>query len=57
MSEDGSNGGRSGRWQRRERRQRTERERLKKHRASLRRVYLDAIRKRAKAGKGDSPKT
>jgi hypothetical protein len=40
-------GGRSGRWLRREVRRRQERERLRKHGASLRRVYLDAVRKRA----------
>jgi len=40
-------GGRSGRWLRRETRRRQERDRLKKHGASLRRVYLDAVRKRA----------
>ena len=41
----------SGRWQRRERRRRSERERLQKHGASLRRVYIDAVRKRIKARK------
>jgi hypothetical protein len=40
---------RSGRWLRREARRKAERERLKKHGASLRRVYLDAVRKRAAA--------
>jgi hypothetical protein len=44
-------GGRSGRWQRRERRQQSERNRLKKHGASLRRVYMDAVLKRMKARK------
>jgi len=49
MKEQGDEGGRSGRWVRREGRKRRERERVKKHGASLRRVYLDAVRKRAKA--------
>jgi hypothetical protein len=35
------------RWVRRETRRKAERERLRKHGASLRRVYLDAVRKRA----------
>ncbi len=39
--------GRSGRWVRRESRRQHQRDRLKKHGASLRRVYLDAVRKRA----------
>jgi hypothetical protein len=39
------------RWQRREERRRRERERLRKHGASLRRVYLDAIKKRIRAKK------
>jgi hypothetical protein len=43
--------GRSGRWRRRERRRRSERERLQKHGAGLRRVYIDAVRKRIKARK------
>jgi hypothetical protein len=51
MSEDEGQSGRSARWQRRELRRRSERERLKKHGASLRRIYADAVRKRAK-GKG-----
>jgi hypothetical protein len=38
------------RWVRRETRRKAERERLRKHGATLRRVYLDAVRKRA-AGK------
>jgi len=42
-------GGRSGHWLRRETRRRRERERLQKHGAGLRRVYLDAVRKRAQA--------
>ena len=46
MSEAGARGGRSGRWQRREERRRGERQRLKKHGASLRRVYAEAVRKR-----------
>ena len=45
MSEDTK--GRSGRWLRREQRRKRARERLQKHGASLRRVYADAIRKRA----------
>jgi hypothetical protein len=36
------------RWARREQRRRARQERLQKHGASLRRVYADAIRKRAK---------
>lgn len=52
MSERGEEGGRSGRWVRREGRRTAERERLQKHGASLRRVYADAVRKRAKAAKG-----
>jgi hypothetical protein len=51
MSERGEDGGSAGRWQRRELRRRRERERLQKHGASLRRVYADAVRKRAKANK------
>ena len=47
MSEDTK--GRSGRWLRREQRRKRVRERLQKHGASLRRVYADAIRKRARA--------
>ena len=43
-SED--NAGRSGRWQRREERRRSEKERLQKHGATLRRVYIDAVKKR-----------
>ncbi len=39
------------RWARREQRRRARRERLEKHGASLRRVYADAVRKRAKAAK------
>ena len=46
MSEDSNATGRSGRWRRREKRRQTERQRLQKHGAGLRRVYLDAIRKR-----------
>jgi hypothetical protein len=45
MNEAGE-GGRSGRWLRREQRRRSQRQRLAKHGASLRRVYLDAVRKR-----------
>jgi hypothetical protein len=40
--------GRSGRWQRREQRRLKERQRIQKHGATLRRVYADAVRKRAK---------
>jgi hypothetical protein len=55
-AENSDRGGRSGRWLRREARKRQERERLKKHGASLRRVYLDAVRKRAKQRAGsDGP--
>ena len=46
MTEDPNSAGRSGRWRRREKRRQTERQRLQKHGAGLRRVYLDAIRKR-----------
>jgi len=48
MSE-GETTGRSGRWLRREERRRRERQRLAKHGAGLRRVYVDAIRKRIQA--------
>jgi len=51
MTEHEDAAGRAGRWQRREARRRKQRERLQKHGASLRRVYIDAVRKRAKAGK------
>ena len=34
------------RWRRREKRQQSEKERLQKHGAGLRRVYIDAIKKR-----------
>ena len=45
--------GRSGRWQRRDQRRRSEKERLQKHGAGLRRVYIDAVRKRlAERAKG-----
>jgi hypothetical protein len=54
MSERGEDKVSDGRWQRRELRRRRERERLQKHGASLRRVYADAVRKRAKAGKPSS---
>ena len=37
----------TGRWVRREARRKAERERLQKHGGGLRRVYLDAVRKRA----------
>src|SRR4051812_10785897 len=39
------------RWARREARRKAERERLQKHGGGLRRVYLDAVRKRAEAKK------
>ena len=42
---------RTGRWARRELRRKAERERLQKHGGALRRVYLDAVRKRAAAKK------
>jgi hypothetical protein len=42
---------RTGRWVRRELRRKAERERLQKHGGALRRVYLDAVRKRAAAKK------
>jgi hypothetical protein len=45
-SRDGGTQG-TGRWARRELRRKAERERLKKHGGALRRVYLDAVRKRA----------
>ena len=46
---------RSGRWQRREDRRRSERARLQKHGVGLRRVYVDAVRKRlAERRKGNS---
>jgi hypothetical protein len=38
--------GRSGRWQRREKRRQTEKQRLQKHGAGLRRVYIDAVKTR-----------
>jgi hypothetical protein len=50
VSEDNGRG-RSGRWQRRERREVAERRRIKKHGATIRRVYRDAILKRLKARK------
>ena len=37
----------SRRWQRRERRRRSERGRIQKHGAGIKRVYPDAVRKRA----------
>jgi hypothetical protein len=43
---NGDTAGRSGRWRRREKRRQTERQRLQKHGAGLRRVYIDAIKKR-----------
>ena len=46
MTNDQNEGAHSGRWQRREGRRRQERARLKKHAAGLRRIYLDAVRKR-----------
>jgi hypothetical protein len=46
MAEAQNDSGGSGRWQRREKRRRSERERLQKHGAGLRRVYIDAVRKR-----------
>jgi hypothetical protein len=46
MSNDETNAGRKGRWQRREQRRRNEKERLQKHGAGLRRVYVDAVKKR-----------
>jgi hypothetical protein len=39
------------RWARREARRKAERERLQKHGGGLRRVYLDAVKKRAEAKK------
>jgi hypothetical protein len=48
VSENGEASGRSGRWQRREMRRRKEKQRIQKHGATLRRVYADAVRKRAK---------
>jgi hypothetical protein len=39
------------RWERREERRRRERERVRKHGASLRRVYVDAMKKRIRAKK------
>ena len=50
MSENDGRG-RSGRWQRRQRRRQAERQRQKKHGATIKRVYRDAILKRLKAGK------
>ena len=44
----------TGRWVRREARRKAERARLQKHGAGLRRVYLDAVRKRASV-KADKP--
>lgn len=49
MTNDAANEGRAGRWRRREQRRRSERSRLQKHGAGLRRVYIDAIRKRLQA--------
>jgi hypothetical protein len=43
---DDSTRDRSHRWRRREERLRSERERIKKHGASIRRVYRDAVLKR-----------
>jgi hypothetical protein len=40
------------RWRRREERLRSERERIKKHGASIRRVYRDAVLKRKRKGTG-----
>ncbi len=51
MSE-GEEAGRSGRWLRRERRRKSERQRIAKHGQSLRRVYVDAVRRRIKLKKG-----
>ena len=46
MDEEREARGPSGRWRRREERRRQERRRIKKHGASLRRVYVNAVRKR-----------
>jgi hypothetical protein len=51
MTVDEGEQGRSGRWQRRQKRRSSERARLKKHGATLRRVYADAVRKRLVARK------
>jgi hypothetical protein len=51
-AESADSSGRSGRWRRREKRRMSERQRLKKHGAGLRRVYIDAVRKRLQAKKG-----
>jgi len=40
--------GRSSRWRRRETRRERERRRIKKHGASLQRVYVNAVRKRVR---------
>jgi hypothetical protein len=46
-SRDGS-GGRSARWLRRQVRKERDRRRIKKHGVTLRRVYVDAVRKRVR---------
>jgi hypothetical protein len=46
MTNEADDAEHSGRWRRREQRRRSEKERLKKHGAGLRRVYVDAVRKR-----------
>jgi hypothetical protein len=46
MDNEQPSDGRSERWQRRERRRKSEREQVKKHGATLKRVYVDAVRKR-----------
>jgi hypothetical protein len=54
VSERGEDTSRPSRWQRRELRRKRQRERLQKHGASLRRIYADAVRKRAKDAKPKS---
>ena len=46
MSETNDDAAALSRWQRRQARRTSERTRIKKHGASVRRVYIDALRKR-----------
>ena len=53
MEEEREATGGPGRWRRREERRQRERRRIKKHGASLGRVYVSAVRKRLRRG-GDA---
>jgi hypothetical protein len=50
MSDEDSGRDRTHRWRRRAERLRSERERMKKHGATIRRVYRDAVLKRRRKG-------